>query len=216
MRRSLRWLGSCVFLVTVFSAPVAHASPIQITVNTSSLAGTSAALAFDLIDGGLPANAVTISGFTTDGTLGISSTTGDVTGSFPGSVILSDTSFFNEYLQSITLGDSLSFIFDTTGSTADPASFPDAFSPFLLDPLTGLSLVTTSDPTGADTLLLFNIGEANPLTIYTAQGVTVSTGRNLVPEPRTLVLVVTALALFALTGFLIARRRSKSSLALPT
>ena len=41
-----------------------------VTVDTSTLAGTSAQIAFDFIDGGPPSNTVTISGFTTDGTLG--------------------------------------------------------------------------------------------------------------------------------------------------
>ncbi|MEP7162697.1 MAG: hypothetical protein ABI747_02940, partial [Candidatus Moraniibacteriota bacterium] len=104
MRKAIAWLGGWIALASFLVVPVAYATPIQITVDTSSFAGTSAALALDLIDGGSPANSVTVSGFSTTGTLGLNSSIGDVTGAFPGSVTLSDTSFFNEYLQNLTLG----------------------------------------------------------------------------------------------------------------
>ena len=76
-------------------------------------------LAFDLVNGGAPANSVTISKFATDGALGTSSSKGSVTGAFPASVTLSDGSFFSEYLQTETLGKSLSFVVDTTGLAPD-------------------------------------------------------------------------------------------------
>src|SRR5437763_15415084 len=141
---------SCMALIVTFVIAIqAQALPIQITIDTSLLAGVSTDLAFDLTNGGLPANTVTISGFASNGTLGAASSSGDVTGALPGVVTIGDTGFFNEYLQNITLGSSLTFSFDTTGNPAAPGSFPDGFALFFLDPITGLPLFATSDVTGA-------------------------------------------------------------------
>src|ERR1700730_5269138 len=96
---NLRGLRSTLGLlaIVVLISSRAHALPIQITIDTSSLAGMNAALAFDLINGGPPANSMTISGFASNGTLGAGSSTGGVTGAFPGTVTIMDTAFFNEY-----------------------------------------------------------------------------------------------------------------------
>ncbi|MEP7162824.1 MAG: NF038129 family PEP-CTERM protein [Candidatus Moraniibacteriota bacterium] len=197
-------------LIAFLGVPIAQADPIPIILNTSSLAGTNAVLAFDLIDGGTPGNTVTISGFSSNGTLGSFSVTGDVTGSLPGTVTFSDSQFFNEYLQNILLGSTLSFTFDATGNPADPLSFPDAFSLFLLDPATGLPLYATSDPTGANALFLYNIGGQNPLSIYSSN---VTQGPNQVPEPSTAWLIGIAL-LVMLIVFAAAKRSSRPRLAL--
>ena len=55
-----------------------------------TLVGTAAQIAVDFIDGGPPANTVTLAVFTTDGTLGANSTSGDVTGALPGTLTLGD------------------------------------------------------------------------------------------------------------------------------
>jgi hypothetical protein len=141
----------------LFLAGAASAVPYQVTIDTTALSGAAAQLAFDFVDGGSPANTVVISGFTTDGTLGLSSTVGGVVGTLPGSLSLTDTAFFNEYLTDITLGTSISFVFTPTQNAPDPGSLPDAFSMFLLDPTTGLSLFGTTDPTLADALFQFDI-----------------------------------------------------------
>lgn len=194
-----RFLGTIVFLAALFSTHPASAAPVLFTVDTTAFSGTSASLAFDLIDGGPPANAVTVSGFTTDGTLAGAAVTGDVTGVLPGTVTLADAAFFNEYLQDLTLGTLLSFVLDDTGNPPDAGSFPDAFSFFLLDPF-GLPLITTTDPTGANALFLLNMGTDTGLEIYAAPGVSV-TAQPLVtpvPEPNALVLAIIGLASMAL------------------
>jgi hypothetical protein len=188
-------LGLLAIVVLLSSS--AHALPIRITIDTSSLAGMNAALAFDLIDGGSPANSMTIFGFASDGSLGAASSTGAVTGAFPGTVTIMDTAFFNEYLQPIRLGTSLTFTFDTTGHAAAPGSFPDAFSFFLLDAAGMVSLVSTSDPTGADSLLFYSIGEANPLVTFSSNAVTIGVGVPVsVPEPGALALAMAGLLAF--------------------
>ena len=197
MRKALDLIGALLCLVAWATAVLAE--PIKVTVGITALSGMSATLAFDLIDGGSPGSTVVLSSFTTDGTLGGSSTSGGASGSFPGSVTLPDTAFFSEYLQSITLGTSFSFVFDTTGGAADPGSFPDAFSLFILDAVATASLVATSDPTGANAILLYSIGEAGPLAVYAANGLTVTVESvNSVPEPGALLLALTACGLVLL------------------
>lgn len=131
----------------------------DITMNTSSLAGSTAALTFDFIDGGAPANSISISNFSTDGMLGGASSTGSVNGSVSTGLTLSDTSFFNEEQQVITLGSTVSFQLDATTNLPAAASLPDTFSLFLLDPTGTNSLTSTTDPTGADSLLTFQIDD---------------------------------------------------------
>ena len=190
------------FLVGLFAGEVC-ASPIQITVDTSSLFGTAANLAFDFIDGGPPSNSVTIFGFTSDGTLGDACITHDLVTCDPapkltdgtGIVTIDDSVFsFTEYRQTVTLGNSLSFRFDTTGNPADTET-PDGFSFFLLSPDTGLSLIALDpilDPTGA--LFLYSIGVSDPPQpqVFTqlVQASEVPTGA---PEPGALALAMAGL-----------------------
>ena len=174
----------------IFGGALGLRADTIVTVDTSTLSGTSAQLAFDFVDGGTPSNTITISGFGTDGTLGSTVPTGGVSGNLPGTVVLTDSDFFNEYLTGITLGSTFSFILSATTNPADSASSPDAFSLFLLDPSAEFSLVSTSDPTGSNSLLTLNIdGSAEgALSVYDAS-VTTAPANTTVPEPATLLLL---------------------------
>jgi hypothetical protein len=137
-------------------------SDYDVSINTSSLAGTGATLAFDFIaGGGTQNNELTISDFITSGTLGAAGpNSGSVTGSLLGTVTLSTlegASFFNENLQGITLGSTISFQVDTTTNAPTGGALPDTFSLFLLDSTASYSLTTTKDPTGSDSLLTLQI-----------------------------------------------------------
>jgi hypothetical protein len=183
------------------SGPAFADSVYSVDVDTSSLSDTSAQLAFDLIYGGGPSNTVTISDFSTDGTLGTVFPTGLVSGTLPGAVTLTDSSlsFFNEYLTDLTLGTAFSFTLDATTNGPDSISVPDALSVFLLDRTSGLPLFTTSDPTGSDSLFILNI-DGTPrgdLGVYTATvAATADSGSpSPVPEPKSELLVVSLLAL---------------------
>lgn len=204
MGKAFVWSGVAALLALQVVATPVHAATIKVTVSTAAFANTSAMLAFDLIDGGPPPNSVSITAFTTDGTLGSSQSTGSVAGNLPGQVTLSDASFFSEYLQDIVLGTMFSFMLSTAGNVADAGSIPDAFSLFVLDALGG-ALVSTDDPTGANALLLYNIGESDPLALYTADGlsVTVEVVQG-VPAPDT-----ASLALLA-CGLLLLHRQRRS------
>lgn len=125
----------------------AHAlSVYPVSINTSAWIGTGGILAFDLIGGDSLAgnNTVTVSGFATDGVLTNHST-----------FSLSDVSFFNEELRSITFGSYLHFTLELTENASPPAF--DQFSFFLLDEVSYLPLLGTTDPTGSAALFAIDI-----------------------------------------------------------
>jgi hypothetical protein len=208
MRHRTRILGAALLAVlssAIFTLNPAAAISYKVNLDTSGFSGTLAQLAFDFIDGGAPSNAVVVTGFTSDGTLGAVFTTGDVTGTLPGTVTLSDGSLFNEYLTDITLGSFLSYSLEPTGNTPESGSVPDALSLFLLDPGTGLSLIATGDPTGADSLLRVDIdgSAAGAVSVYSTLATVTSSQ---VPAPGTVPLAVAGLGVLLLTGM--GQRRS--------
>lgn len=188
----------------VASTALAHATTIDVTVDTSFLNGVPAVLAFDFIDGGSPDNTVTLSALTSDGTQGSPSTTGNVTGTGPWTLSDAGGSGFNELLVPFNpMGTSLSFSFTTTDhSPTGPV--PDGFSMFVLD-ASFATLIKTDDPTGADALFVFGIGQGFAGTTQyqpqeTGFAATLTPVRPL-PEPASL-----ALALLG-TLTLVAQRR---------
>ena len=198
-RKTLFLLLSCLTLLLTPATLFAD-STYSVSVDTSLLSGTSAQLAFDFIDGGSPSNTITLSNFSTDATLGINSPTGGVSGTLPGTVTLTDSSFFNEYLTNISLGTNFSFLLDATTNGPDPSSIPDAFSLLLFDPITGFPLFATTDPTGANSLLTLNINGSptGALDVYIAPGgeaVATVTPVVATPEPSTLLMLGSGLAL---------------------
>jgi hypothetical protein len=74
-----------VLLATFGLMPInSQANQVTVSLDTTSLSGSIAQLAFDLIDGdGLVNNSVTISDFSSNGVLGTGSFSGGVTGSLP-------------------------------------------------------------------------------------------------------------------------------------
>jgi hypothetical protein len=201
-----RLIGTAVICSSLLGVTrSAAASPISITIDTSTIAGTAAQLALDFVDGGSPSNSVTVSDFVTDGTLGAPSTSGGVSGSLPGTVTLDDTSFFNELLTPIVLGSAISFTFDTT---ANGGVVPDEFSVFLLNDAGTQTLFPTTDPSGADALLTFDItGTPGALSLFAGVNgeATVRAVEPVseVPEPATLTLSALGIGLVR-----IARRRN--------
>jgi hypothetical protein len=189
----------------------AEARIFGVEIESSGLAALDISLAFDFIDGGPPANSVTLGPITSVGGAQLaSSASGAVTGSDPGPWVFSDTDFFNSLVIPFDpLGTSISFSFATTDSPAEAGFSPDAFSFFLLDALTGLPLPTT-DPSGA--LFIVSIGAPNGLSVFTLEGydaddfaIRVTPAVEPVPEPATFALVATAMLLMAM------RRRHRAT-----
>lgn len=160
--------GAAAVAFLLVSVSLAHATTIDVSIDSSFLNGLPAVVAFDFIDGGTPDNSVTLSSLTSDGTLDSTSTTGNVTGSGPWTFSDAGGSFFNELLVAFNpMGTSLSFSFTTTDNAPSPGSVPDAFSMFVLDSTAATAVVTTDDPTGANALFLFNIGQgAGGVNVY--------------------------------------------------
>ncbi|MFO1429667.1 MAG: NF038129 family PEP-CTERM protein [Candidatus Competibacteraceae bacterium] len=179
--RSLCGLALVAGLAGV-SIPMASATTLQVSLDSSALAGTSAQLAFDLTNGdGVTNNAVTITA------------TG---GMLSGSWMLSDTSFFNELLLPVTLGNSISFTLSLTEKFAG-GLVPDQFSLFLLDSITSMPLFTTSDQTGDDALFAFDLGGPGGLQVFAATGTppaaTWTVMNAAIPEPSVWLLFATGL-----------------------
>jgi hypothetical protein len=197
----------------------ARANTFTVTIDTTPLAGTAAWFAFDLIGNGAiggtqQPTTVTLSNFAvTGGTLGgvVPPVQGGFSGSFPGPVTLTDAAdFFNELLISLTIGTSFSFQYAVINTSASPQ--PTGFSALFVDPATNFQMFPTSDPSGADVLLLHSIdgpGAGLPA-VYTADnGVSVSVAEIVTPLPAALPLFASGAGLFAVLAL---RRRRKSAI----
>jgi len=152
------FISGLLLLIVTTPLPV-WAYAFNINVDTTSLATTDAILAFDFIDGdGIVNNTVQISNFLTDGNFDPTSglATGDVSSQLDSAVVIGDASGFNEFLQTITLGNSFQFQLETTNVFAAGATVPDSFSFFILDS-SGFPLFATTDNTGADALFALDL-----------------------------------------------------------
>ncbi len=138
-----------------------RASVLSVNVNTTPVRNTVGFLAFDFI-GGTPIanNSAVISAFTSDSVLGAGTASGSVLGTLvPGPLTLTDLQFFNEWLQPVTFGSTLSFQL-TLAINNSQGSIPDAFSFFLLD--RNQVPFATSDSSGANSLIEIDINSSNP------------------------------------------------------
>jgi hypothetical protein len=200
--RALKTL--CGIGVVIFTTSFACGTTIDVTLDTTSLSGATAVLAFDFIDGGPPDNSVMLSALTSDATQASTSSSGSVMGTGPWTFSDAGGSFLNELLVTFNpMGTALSFSFTTTDQSPAPGSVPDAFSMFVLDSTGTSPLVTTDDPTQADALFLFNLGQGpEGLTVFSVDqsGFTVNASSvpTSAPEPGVLALLLAgAMALFA-------------------
>lgn len=221
-----RWGFLAAALLLVFEV---RATSIRIDINTGALGlnGQNWDLAFDLIDGNPATNSASISGFAITGggltgAAGYPMVLGNVTGNLsvaPGIVTLNDSvptpmSFFNEYLDNANVGTLLSFVLDVSDNK-DSGFDPDTLSFFFVnpDPMGTPPTFPTSDPTGADALFVYSIGNPNQPTTFcpiTAPCVLVTPVVVAVPEPGALALVGAALL-----ALCIARSRRRKFISTP-
>jgi hypothetical protein len=202
-----RFLRLGVAGASLLSAAAAVAAPLHVAIATPALPSTFV-VAFDLVDGGEPANSVTIASLSTDGTFGAATFTGGASAS-AGVLTVVDAQFFNEILLPVSAANTLSFDVDMTMAPPQAGSLPDAFSLFLLDAATLLPLATTTDPSGADALFTIQSGDSpfGPFTVFADSGGsasaswTVAPSVSAVPEPATLVLIVVGLGAIMLRRY---------------
>lgn len=211
MRRILKL---CLPIVLLMHAAAAMAVAVHVVIDTHALPATGFVVAFDLVDGGPPANTVALSHLATDGSFAAATFTGDATAS-AGTMTLGDAQFFNEILLPVSSATALSFDIDMTLAAPASGSLPDAFALFLLDPTTLLPLVMTTDPSGAQSLLTIQSGDSplGPLTTFADSGGalpatwTVTSAIPAVPEPAGAALMLAGLM------WLFVRRGPRRSLA---
>lgn len=188
-------LGCLALVIFCFASAEVSASSYAVSIDTSALFGQSGQLVFEFIDGGPASNSVTLSGFATDGALGISSSSGGVSGSLISTLIMNDTDpLLNEYVAAISLGNHLHFTLATTENAPQlPDSSPDGFSFYILDAL-GASLTSTVDPAGLNALITLEIDEAGAsITPYSGASPTVPITVTPVPIPPGALLFVSGL-----------------------
>ena len=167
-----------------------------VTLNTSSLAGTSGRLEFALFDNDRVANnSVVISNIVSDGAFVGTDCSVGCSGGPP--FVIDDTIGFGQLLYDLTLGTSVRFDLSfTTNYGGVPGTDPaDRFALNLLDPGTNFSLVTTDLSFPSDALLTIDLTGSG--VVQAAGSISPSVGIA-IPEPGSLVLA--AAALLALLG----------------
>jgi hypothetical protein len=176
---------------TAWAGPITY----HVSIDTSSIAGTAGSLDFNFNPGPLSSQAATLQilNLTSDGSLaGGPQIFGDVTGGpLPATLTFDNGGAFNDYFEGFTFGSALAFdisLFGPALSSPDGTSTSgSAFGFSMFSDPGGTIAALTGDPTG----LAFRIdvllnGRSSVTTFSPVTGVAV-------PEPGTLLLLVTAL-----------------------
>ncbi len=213
IKRSLTFvaLAGAVLLAGAFQAPVARAGSIsyEVTVDTSSFAGTTGGLQFTLIAGNTPAplDTATITAFTSDGSLFTPPTTsGDVMGELPATISM-DNQNPSLYFQSITFGNIFDYVVTLTSTAGDMTSADTTFSFYLFD-ASGNPITGANSPSGEafDINIQGPSGTFDPPAVYyPPPPITLIQLNGAVPEPSTIVLLGLGLAAISLRS--LSRRR---------
>jgi hypothetical protein len=155
-------------------------------------------------------NTVTISNLAfTGGSVGAATySNGGESGSMSSSVVLTTSNFDNELAQSFSnTVTKITFSVDETSTTDNP--YPDQFSVAILD--AGLGNIQTTDPSGANTLVLSNLNTAETLASVatynsTATGEAPGVTTSAVPEPGSVLGIVCGLGGLGFRAWRRARR----------
>ena len=198
--------ASLFIALSLCFARIASAAPItyDATVNTSSISGTAGSFDLEFNPGPLVTQAASLQilNFSSDGTLvGSPALTGDVSGALPGTVTFDNGTGFNDYFEGFTYGSTLSFQFSLFGpalSSPDGTSTSGstfAFSMFS-DAAGTMPVLTTDTVNGFAFTVDVNLDGSTTVTNSSPQ--TDPAIVPVVPEPSSLALIGTALALLAM------------------
>jgi len=214
-------LRSLPFLAFLCLAPFALADvTYDVTINTSSISGTSGALDFNFNPGPLmtqPAS-LQILDFMSDGTLAACAAniqgfcpTGDVTGTLPGTLTFDNGSGLNDYFTGFTFGSILSFevrlygpaVASPDGTATSGSTF--AFSMFS-DAAGTVPALTTDTTNGFAATIDVNLDGTTTVNNSSSQTTIspLSPSPGPVPEPSSLVLLATVM----LAGVYLQRQRA--------
>ena len=207
MKNSLLLIVALAALLFTFEAPTSFATGISlnVSIDTSGLPATPGSeIFFILTDGsglGDANNTATLTTFALGGgavgAVDLSNTFGGASGDMSSTVSLTDSSFTNVFAETFSAGSSLSFLLNLT-TNLDAGGTPDLFSIAITDP--SGTLVSTSDPTGFNNLLVINLDSASPSpSTYSSLLTLSSPGPITTPEPATILLLAAGLAAIALS-----------------
>jgi len=122
LRRSVTTALAVAALAAISAQPAAASAAYIVTIDTSSVNGTSGFLDFQFNPGNNTSQPATaqILNFTTDGTLsGVPSITGNVSGTLPGTVTFANSTALNEFFQGFNYGTRVSFLLVLSGPAID-------------------------------------------------------------------------------------------------
>jgi hypothetical protein len=204
------------FVVALFCLTLtALADPVleAVSVDTSSLNGTSGSLDFNFNPGPLVSQSASLQilNFSSDGTLaGSPSVTGDVSGTLPGTLTFDNGTALNDYFEGFTFGNVLKFdvslygpaLSSPDGTSTSGSSF--GFSMFS-DPLGATPAFTSDLVDGIALTVLVNLDGSSALTNFSSE-TSVEAATSAVPEPGGL-----AEMLLLLLGTVFAARASNAS-----
>jgi|SRR5581483_6165789 len=202
-----------LLLVSLLAGFVATASPVtyDVTLDTSSISGTTGSLDFNFNPGLLVTQAadLQILNFSSDGTLEACASnvqgfcnTGDVSGTLPATLTFDNGTAFNDYFDGFTFGSTLSFqvslygpaLSSPDGTSTSGSTF--AFSMF--SDSAGIMPVLTSDTSeGFAFTVDTNLDGTTAVSNFSAQ-TSVVPETSAVPEPRDFVIPATALLMLVL------------------
>lgn len=172
MQRNI--LGMVLFVLLTSLPASTWAYNLNIRIDTSSLAGTKAMLAFDFIDGDdVSNNIVELSDLQIDGHFDpdLVKLEGDVSRPDPTSAKFKDKDSLSELLAPVTLGNWISFNLQSTNQHDANSLLSDVFSFYILNGTGFQSLFATSDKNGSDALFSIDLdGSGNGLAVCTAIG----------------------------------------------
>jgi hypothetical protein len=193
----------CALLSCVMDTASATPITYSVSADTSSISVTMGSLDFNFNPGPLTTQAASLQilGFSTDGSLGSSSTVGDASGALPGTLTFDNATAFNDYFQTIKFGSNLTFDVSLYGpalSSPDGVSTSGSTFAFSLfsDPAGTIPVLTTDTTNGFAYTVDVNLDGSTTATNFLTSGPIAYT-----PEPGSGILSLTAIALgLAMTG----------------